>query len=157
MKKILIFSTLLLAGCAATQPQPPFKVGEAIQLAGTTKEGAKVQQRYVLNRPGTFADGLWRYRVLNLAGTFGVGEVWVDDTDIVVIEYTDLGAANTEPTKTLCIAFPQDTNWRSVDGALIHGALDKMNKLNEQLEALNDEAAVGRLFSDAGTCTLTRQ
>lgn len=158
MKKLLICSTLLLAGCAATAPQEPFKAGDSFELTGTTKTGLNVQQNYTLRGRPEYDDGDWIYEANGRA---------IGDAVLIVTgdqEVLMLGEETTTPKDQpagdtwymICIAAPKGPGWASAKGLLLHEREKDMSSLFESLSSQSDLTALSSLAQKAGTCTVRR-
>ncbi|MBZ9714871.1 hypothetical protein [Deinococcus multiflagellatus] len=158
MKKLLICSTLLLAGCAATAPQEPLKAGDTFELTGTTKAGLNVQQNYTLRGRPEYDDGDWFYTANGRAINDAV-LVLSGDQDVLMLA---------QPTETpkdqpagdtwymICLALPKGPGWASAKGLLLHEREKDMSNLFKALEGEPNLSAFSNLAQKAGTCTVRR-
>lgn len=161
MKRLLLLPTLLLAACSTTPPTAPFKVGDVVQIEGTSKTGQKIAQKYALKREGTYADGEWRYTVMELADALTIGQLQVHggSDKYIVLEVTTFNAKSkdSQAMKTLCLAYPTDQYYSESAGFLVYDTLDNARELEKKIDQTTTEAGVRELLANSGTCTITRQ
>ncbi|PNY81288.1 hypothetical protein [Deinococcus koreensis] len=150
----------LLAACAYTPPQEPFRVGDVFRVEGPAVTGPRVSQRFTLSGGGRLRGDRWEYDADGPSARSALLLARVDGGLVGMVDMSQAYGPGSDGTVTACFVAPA-AGWKSAEGLLVRDSAAVMLELAGGLSgsgAATTLPALRALVGEArsGTCTLTR-